>query len=128
MMTARLPRAFIIYLISALQRAPTELGLLTRCKANFLQISCKFQGDAGIGHYTLPPWTPDALIAPTNVLYHVFGRTGGPTSVKGIIMDALVGDVGASVAACWRGDGVLTVLPPACWCPKRRDPTINMRW
>ncbi len=48
--------------------------------------------------------------------------------MKGIIMDALVGDVGASVVACWRGDGVLTVLPPARWCPKRRDPTINMRW
>ena len=41
---------------------------------------------------------------------------------------ALAGDVGASVVACWRGDGVLTLLPPARWCPKRRDPTINMRW
>ena len=39
----------------------------------------------------------------------------------------MAGDVEASVVACWRGDGVLTVLPPARWCPKRRDPTINMK-
>ncbi len=24
--------------------------------------------------------------------------------------------------------GILTVLAPARWCQKRRDPTINMRW
>jgi hypothetical protein len=23
---------------------------------------------------------------------------------------------------------ILTVLAPAHWCRKRRDPTINMRW
>ncbi len=63
-----LPCASIGYLKSALQRAPAELGLSTRCKfsANFLQISCKFWGDAGIGHYTSPPSTPGALIMPTN--------------------------------------------------------------
>ncbi len=24
--------------------------------------------------------------------------------------------------------GILTVLVPACWCQKRRDLTINIRW
>jgi hypothetical protein len=40
----------------------------------------------------------------------------------------LAGDVGASVVARWRGNGVLTVLAPAHWCQKRRDLNINMRW
>jgi hypothetical protein len=34
----------------------------------------------------------------------------------------LVGDVVAYVG------GILTVLVPARWCQKRRDPTIIMRW
>jgi hypothetical protein len=34
----------------------------------------------------------------------------------------LVGGVVAYVV------GILTVLEPACWSQKRRDPTINMRW
>ncbi len=35
----------------------------------------------------------------------------------------MAGDVVAYVV------GILTVLaPPARWCQKRRDPTINMRW
>jgi hypothetical protein len=34
----------------------------------------------------------------------------------------LAGDVVAYVV------GILTVLALACWCQKRRDPTINMRW
>ncbi len=41
---------------------------------------------------------------------------------------ALAGNVGVSVVARWRGDGILTVLAPARWCRKRSDPTINMRW
>jgi hypothetical protein len=40
----------------------------------------------------------------------------------------LAGNVGASVVARWRGDGILTVLAPARWCQKNSDPTINMRW
>ncbi len=40
----------------------------------------------------------------------------------------MTGDVGGSVVAHWRGDGVLTVLALACWCQKRRDLTINMGW
>ncbi len=38
----------------------------------------------------------------------------------------MVGGVGASAVARWWGDGVVTVLAPARWCQRRRDPTINM--
>ncbi len=38
------------------------------------------------------------------------------------------GNVGASVVAHWRGDGVLTVLALVRWCQNRSDPTFNMRW
>ncbi len=40
----------------------------------------------------------------------------------------MAGNVVASVVARWWGDGDLTVVAPARWCQKRRDPTINMRW
>jgi hypothetical protein len=46
----------------------------------------------------------------------------------GVGGSAMAGNVGASVVAHWRGDGIITVLAPACWCQKRSDPTINMRW
>ncbi len=38
----------------------------------------------------------------------------------------MVGDVVALAVARWWGDGVVTVLAPARWCQRRRDPTINM--
>jgi hypothetical protein len=41
---------------------------------------------------------------------------------RGVGGSALAGDVIAYVV------GILTVLAPACWYQKRRDPTINMRW
>ncbi len=41
---------------------------------------------------------------------------------QGVGGSALAGDVVAYVV------GILTVLVPARWCQKRRDPTINMRW
>jgi hypothetical protein len=40
----------------------------------------------------------------------------------------LAGNVGVSVVARWQGNGVFTVLALACWCWKRSNPTINMRW
>jgi hypothetical protein len=40
----------------------------------------------------------------------------------------LAGNVGASLVAPWRGDGILTVLAPARWFQKRSNPIINMRW
>ncbi len=38
----------------------------------------------------------------------------------------MVGDVGASAVVRWWGNGIVTVLAPALWCQRRRDPTINM--
>jgi hypothetical protein len=40
---------------------------------------------------------------------------------RGVGGSALVGDVVVYVL------GILTVLVPARWCQKRRDPTINMK-
>ncbi len=44
----------------------------------------------------------------------------------------MVVDVGWSAVVRWWGDGIVTILAPARWCQRRRDPTINMngrgRW
>ncbi len=38
----------------------------------------------------------------------------------------MVGYVKASAVARWWKDGIVTVLMPAHWCQRRRDPTIIM--
>jgi hypothetical protein len=48
----------------------------------------------------------------------------------GLLLLARAGCWGLCVGGgcCYYVVGILTVLVPARWCQKRRDPTINMRW